>query len=113
MRVERLRGRAGQEQRARILRRDCGLCQACKRKGLVTPASEVDHIASLGRHGTNDDSNLESLCVPCHKIKTAQDKGNIVRGGCDPSGNPIGPSHWNTPQTDEERAAHARAAGWG
>jgi 5-methylcytosine-specific restriction enzyme A len=33
---------------------------------------ECDHILERVRGGTNETSNLQTLCVPCHKRKTAR-----------------------------------------
>ena len=81
--VERIRGRALQALRDRILTRDKGLCQACKRKGRITPlnlkTAELDHIVALVNGGTNDYSNLESLCHDCHAEKTDADLGRKPR----------------------------------
>ena len=59
--------------RKRILRRDEGLCQLCKRKGLYRPAKIVDHIKPKFEGGTDGDDNLESVCKRCSDIKTAQE----------------------------------------
>ena len=67
--VERLRGRAGVERRARILRAE-PLCRHCKAKGIIRQAEQVDHIRELALGGTDDDSNLQPLCIPCHDRKT-------------------------------------------
>lgn len=40
-------------------------CRHCKR-----PANQVDHIVPLSRGGSNDISNLQSLCTSCHRRKT-------------------------------------------
>lgn len=63
-------GRPWRRQRDRILQRDAGLCQACLRAKLITPAAEVDHIVSLADGGGSDAANLEALCGPCHQAKT-------------------------------------------
>ena len=63
-------GRPWRRTRDRILKRDKGLCQPCMRKGFVFPASEVDHIIEKTDGGTDDDSNLEAICNPCHTAKT-------------------------------------------
>ncbi|STT07322.1 DNAse [Klebsiella michiganensis] len=60
--------------RARILKRDNHLCQNCLRRGLAVPATTVDHIKAKAHGGTDDDSNLESLCWPCHKTKTGRER---------------------------------------
>ena len=41
-------------------------CQICKKYGNLVPASEVHHIKPLAEGGTNDFSNLISLCHRCH-----------------------------------------------
>ncbi|EIH4510032.1 HNH endonuclease [Escherichia coli] len=60
--------------RARILKRDKGLCQLCLRAGVVSEAKTVDHIIPKAHGGTDADSNLQSLCWPCHKAKTARER---------------------------------------
>lgn len=64
--------------RASILARDCGLCQACQRAGFVTAATHVDHITPKAQGGTDDPGNLEALCAPCHRRKTAGEGGRKV-----------------------------------
>ena len=61
-------GRPWRRKRALILIRDEYTCQKC---GTVTLDLEVDHIVNLAQGGADDDSNLQALCVPCHKVKTA------------------------------------------
>lgn len=36
---------------------------------------ETDHIIPKHRGGTDSWSNLQSLCVECHKVKTAREAG--------------------------------------
>lgn len=67
----RKRGWAGVQDRIRIRRRDGGQCQACKRAGVFALGGPVDHIVPLWEKGSDDDSNKELLCVPCHEAKTA------------------------------------------
>ena len=70
---ERGYGAEWKKQRARIMLRDKRLCQPCLRKALTTVANEVDHIIPRARGGTEDDSNLQAICIPCHKVKTARE----------------------------------------
>jgi 5-methylcytosine-specific restriction protein A len=74
--------------RLAALKRDQFICQAvddlgCKKLGIMTPAKEVDHIIPF--EGKDDPNrmkldNLQSLCVPCHKRKTAsQRKRNTMK----------------------------------
>ncbi|HDR9100695.1 HNH endonuclease [Burkholderia vietnamiensis] len=60
--------------RERIMKRDNGLCQQCLRARKVTRAEHVDHIVSKASGGTDTDSNLEALCGPCHRAKTARER---------------------------------------
>lgn len=84
--TERIRGRKWMQIRERIMRRDCSLCQTCKRKGRITLATEVDHITALDNGGSNDDRNLEAICAECHKAKTAKDMGYKERAKFDAQG---------------------------
>lgn len=59
-----------QQRRLRILQRDKYQCQLCKPKGWLTAARHVDHIVAKADGGSDDDSNLQSLCKPCHDAKT-------------------------------------------
>ena len=51
------------------------LCEVCKQKGMLTPANEVHHIIPLSEGGTNETSNLMSLCKSCHSRITATEGG--------------------------------------
>ncbi|HEJ8089463.1 TPA: HNH endonuclease [Serratia liquefaciens] len=62
--------------RLRIIKRDKGLCQNCLRQGVARAVKCVDHIKAKAQGGTDDDVNLESLCWPCHKAKTARERLN-------------------------------------
>lgn len=79
--AERTRGRPWQRIRDRILTRDFGLCQTCRRGGWLTAASEVDHVKPLHLGGTDDDANLEAICSTCHVAKTAAEAGKRAAGG--------------------------------
>lgn len=48
------------------------LCEICRGRGLVVPATEVHHKIPLSRGGTHDDENLMSLCKSCHSRITAE-----------------------------------------
>ena len=67
------------------------LCQHCLDRGVVEPATEVDHINNDPTD--NRPEALQSLCKPCHSRKTAADHGKRVRYGCDSDGMPSDPSH--------------------
>ncbi len=52
--------------RQNILYRD-GFC--CRRCGTSVRPLQVDHIIPLSRGGTNNLSNLQTLCLRCHSLK--------------------------------------------
>ncbi len=60
--------------RAVILTRDMHLCQQCLREGRAAEAKTVDHITPKAHGGTDAESNLQSLCWPCHYRKTATER---------------------------------------
>ena len=60
--------------RQAILDRDYHLCQLCKANGRLSEANHVDHIRSKATGGTDAPSNLQALCEPCHKHKTATER---------------------------------------
>jgi len=62
--------------RKKILRRDNYLCQPCYKENKLTSASSVDHITPKAHGGTDDRSNLQSICTHCHKLKTAKERLN-------------------------------------
>lgn len=79
--VERKRGGAGVRDRIKIKTRDCGLCQECRRKGLARPGYLVDHTIPLWAGGSDEDTNKQLLCKPCHDAKTAREAGERAGGG--------------------------------
>ena len=85
------------------------LCRMCAARGLVVPATDVDHIQDSRDDFTDDNSrdNLQSLCHECHSLKTAKSMGKSVSLGCDVNGMPLDPAHaWNkSPATDGEKTA--------
>lgn len=69
----RQRGGAWMERRAVQLQRE-PLCRHCAQLGLVALALEVDHVIPLWRGpGLDTDSNLQSLCIACHLLKTQRE----------------------------------------
>lgn len=92
----RKRGRAAVEDRARIMRRDGGLCQSCLERGLVRVAHEIDHTVPLFKGGSDTDDNKRALCSFCHKTKTREDLGHKQGSACDVKGMPVSQKHhWN------------------
>lgn len=88
--TERGYGADWQRARVRALQRDRGLCVACLQAGRVTPAREVDHIVPLVKGGTHAVDNLQALCIPCHRDKTAADEGWSIRVQIGADGWPMG-----------------------
>ncbi|MBP8226102.1 MAG: HNH endonuclease, partial [Acidovorax sp.] len=68
------------KRRVRILERDGYLCQECRRQGILKAVGDVkysafvDHIVPKCDGGSDDDSNLETLCRACHTRKTDREK---------------------------------------
>lgn len=77
--TERGYGAEWRKLRARVLGRDAGLCQPCLKAGRLTLAREVDHIISKAAGGTDEVENLQSICLACHRTKTAREsrKGQL------------------------------------
>ena len=86
---------AWQKLRASVLA-TAPLCEHCKRRGVITSATDVDHVN--GDPSDNTEANLQSLCHSCHSLKTARDQGKNVSMGCDIHGMPLDPRHpWYRP----------------
>ena len=63
-------GRPWRRLKQEIHLRDEWTCCSC---GRVTMELELDHIVNVAQGGTDDEVNLQSLCVPCHKKKTSKE----------------------------------------
>lgn len=63
--------------RERILIRDAFVCRSCHRV-VSGHEANVDHIVPLEDGGTDDDTNLQTLCRSCHGRKTRREQ---QRGG--------------------------------
>lgn len=80
-RHERGYGTAWTKLRAFVLERDRGVCQPCEAAGRITLAHEVDHKVPKAEGGTDDETNLQSICRACHLTKTKEEaKRGISRG---------------------------------
>jgi len=77
--------------RRRVLMRDTYLCQPCRAKGRVTPATEVHHVKAKAAGGTDEEGNLLSVCGPCHSEATAAQLGRRPRLGFTAEGWPVLP----------------------
>jgi len=56
--------------RDRVRKRDRGKCACC---GRMSRKWEHDHIVPLKDGGSHALDNIQTLCVPCHKAKTARE----------------------------------------
>ena len=65
-------GKAWRKLRAVVLKRDSYLCQECLRDDIIKTGNHVDHILSKANGGDDSLTNLQTLCVHCHKAKTAR-----------------------------------------
>lgn len=88
-RKQRRRGSGWQEQRdaQRILDRDGHRCYL-RGTNCIGTATEVDHIRSLARGGTNTDDNKAAICVPCHRAKTLDERPRPVTQRRPPEAHP-------------------------
>jgi 5-methylcytosine-specific restriction protein A len=90
-------GAAWDRVRRLVMKRDFGLCQPCRRRGLITIATAVDHIISKAKAATlrwsqariDDPANLQAICKPCHDVKTEAEQGKVKRLKTTP-----GPDGW-------------------
>lgn len=60
----------------RICRRD-PVCRIARPDRCTITSTTADHIIPASRGGTDDDTNLQGACQPCHNWKT----GFEARGG--------------------------------
>jgi 5-methylcytosine-specific restriction endonuclease McrA len=56
-------------------------CCAASVEGYICPLAkkpfdeagyEIDHIVELCKGGSNEDGNLQALCIMCHRVKTSR-----------------------------------------
>lgn len=73
----RLRGRAGQARRARLIPLH-PVCAECSREGVLAPTDELDHIIPLHQGGPDHEDNMQGLCHAHHAAKTRLEGGNYV-----------------------------------
>lgn len=66
-------GKEWEQLRKIALLRDKHLCQDHKARGIIKTGTHVDHIKPKALGGTNALSNLQTLCVECHRAKTARE----------------------------------------
>ena len=90
----RLRGRKLQATRLRIWS-NYPYCAMCNKLVAYPQGFELDHKQSIENNGSNDDDNLQVLCIElgesgtktgCHISKTAKDRGYKQRATFDKQG---------------------------
>ena len=59
----------------RIVDRQGGQCVACGVRFGPKAKAEFDHVIALRDKGENREANLQAICQPCHKTKTASEAG--------------------------------------
>ena len=92
--ADRLKGRVRERVRLQVFARDGYRCRHCGERGVATKveAAEgdrllvLDHIVELAEGGSEEQSNLWTLCAPCHQVKTdsynsARQRGEDRGGG--------------------------------
>lgn len=74
------RGRAWMQKRERVALTHGYRCAGC---GLVWRSNkdQIDHRIPREQGGSNEESNLQPLCKPCHDAKTAAEAGSRATGG--------------------------------
>ena len=65
----------GQKERKEVWMNQKKTCNLCHNK---CDKYEIDHVTALWKKGTNDKTNLQALCVPCHKLKTSLEAAERV-----------------------------------
>jgi len=62
---------------------DSPVCEQCKKRGVIVPGREVDHIKPRSERPDLSLSidNLQTLCKSCHSRKTAREKNRERPGG--------------------------------
>jgi len=66
-----------QKLRRYVISRDYGMCQECKRRGIMTRGNIVHHIIEAREDITKfwDSNNLETICVECHNREHPERSG--------------------------------------
>lgn len=56
------------------------LCKACYLEGIITPATEVDHVFPWSQIGEQAfyHNLFQALCKACHTYKTAQEQRGVI-----------------------------------
>lgn len=59
--------------RVRQFERDGGKCRSCGVTIRAGMAWQCDHVTAIANGGENRERNLQTLCGPCHGLKTRSD----------------------------------------
>lgn len=86
-RIPRLRGRALQAMRVRVLARAGGLCECpeCRLgypKAITLDTFELDHVVRVSDGGDNSIGNLRAVHWRCHARLTAKQNAELSLYGC-------------------------------
>ena len=75
-RQRRMRGAGGAAQRLRrkVNTQGGSSCMGCG-AWHPAPSIRIDHVVTIGSGGTDQDDNVQPLCLSCHRIKTRQEQG--------------------------------------
>lgn len=71
--VVRTRGRKWMRICADMARRE-PFCRVCMARGIQSVGRQTDHIVPLWQGGTDDESNLQRLCMDCHDEKSQREE---------------------------------------
>jgi 5-methylcytosine-specific restriction endonuclease McrA len=71
-------GRAWRAMRLRVFRRDGYRCRVC---GRLCARPECDHIVARANGGSDNESNLQTLCHDCHEKKTIRESHAAMATG--------------------------------
>lgn len=72
------------------------LCMACKHAGRIVPATVVDHVFPWKQYGPQAFTLnvFNSLCPPCHSVKTASESRGVFRHYLDGEIRDYGATDW-------------------
>lgn len=76
--TKRIGGRKRQALRVQLWAADPH-CAHCRQLVDVSGDWERDHIVPLGEGGTEDVSNTQLLCIPCHAVKSEAERARGLR----------------------------------
>lgn len=76
---KRKRGRAAQRDRLAVIAEE-PFCRLCLKQGKHVRTDVVDHIRPLAWGGSDDRSNKQGLCDPCHDAKSKAERAADQRG---------------------------------